>query len=782
MKFLSCFGSDLPVVIVFLSIICAASSQAGGPLSIPPSQDWDGIDGPWSTFWAQVGTPVQTVRLLPGTSADALWVPIPEGCTPQDPPTCTQSRTVFNYNGSSTWHEIGTYHLGLAQESLLGYDPNADNAIDANETFTLGLPGSGLPAVNNSVVEGIATKDFYMGLIGLNPQAINLTSITDPQPSILQSLKDSGSIPSVSWAYTAGSVNLGTTAYGSLTLGGYDTSRFVVNNLSIPFLADSSRDLVIGIQSIKTDAPNNRALLTDGISAFIDSLVPEFWLPQEVCTAFEQAFGLTWNEAESRYLLNDSAHNALMHLNPNVTFTLGAQPSGGDNINIVFPYTSFDLTAEPPLVSNKSSYFPLKRAQNSTQYTLGRAFFQNAYVIADYERSNFSVHQALVPSNTNTQNLIPILSTDSTGQPSQPSLTSQTNKSNSSGVSGGAIAGIVIGVLAVLVAAVGALLFYRRQKRKGRSEAQPKEDPYNPYVDTKAELDGTGAAAQQPVTLPQEQKHGFYAPDTPELDHETPGMVELAGAADLSSGMTSPAAELESDPNSPYKDAVTTQTREMGSQHFERSSEYPFPSHSSTFGSHEMDGADLGALAAVTGGTAQQSQDIDSLRNRPVDPEAGMSLETRSDLESLRDKQVSPDPTRTSQITDLGSLAGQHPGSEGGTTSQRAHDLESLRNQQVSPGVATPSEPGSDPDDFRGRRASPNLLYSPDASSFYFGPPSQHRGVSPYIGSTADTGTGPLSPLHLRQGSGDGTVTPTTRSDSPGLSREVHATRSNPET
>ncbi|KAF2229803.1 acid protease, partial [Viridothelium virens] len=429
-----------------------------------------GIDGPWSTFWAQVGTPPQVVRLLPGTSADALWVPLPEGCTSQDPPDCLQSRTVFNPNESSTWHQIGIYHLGLSQESFLGYDPDTDNAKDANETFTLGLPGSGLPTVNNSIVEGIATKDFYMGLIGLNPQAINLSSIADPQPSLLQSLRDSGSIPSLSWAYTAGSVNLGSAAYGSLTLGGYDTSRFLVNNLSFPFVADSSRDLVIGVQSIKTDAPNNSSLLTEGISAFIDSLVPEFWLPLEVCTAFEQAFGLTWNETESRYLLNDSAHNALVDLNPNVTFTLGAESSGGDNVNIVFPYTSFDLTATPPLVNKSSSYFPLKRAQNSTQYTLGRAFFQNAYVITDYERSNFSVHQALVPSSTNKQNLVPILSPNPTEQPSQPSLTSQTNKSNSSGVSGGAIAGIVIGVLAVLIAAVGAILFYRRQKKRRRSE------------------------------------------------------------------------------------------------------------------------------------------------------------------------------------------------------------------------------------------------------------------------------------------------------------------------
>jgi hypothetical protein len=35
------------------------------------TDDWDGIDGAWSTFHVQVGTPGQAVRLLPGTSASA---------------------------------------------------------------------------------------------------------------------------------------------------------------------------------------------------------------------------------------------------------------------------------------------------------------------------------------------------------------------------------------------------------------------------------------------------------------------------------------------------------------------------------------------------------------------------------------------------------------------------------------------------------------------------------------------------------------------------------------
>jgi hypothetical protein len=41
------------------------------PINVPPSLYWDGIDGAWSTFHVQVGTPGQLLRLLPGTSASA---------------------------------------------------------------------------------------------------------------------------------------------------------------------------------------------------------------------------------------------------------------------------------------------------------------------------------------------------------------------------------------------------------------------------------------------------------------------------------------------------------------------------------------------------------------------------------------------------------------------------------------------------------------------------------------------------------------------------------------
>jgi hypothetical protein len=39
-------------------------------------------------------------------------------------------------------------------------------------------------------------------------------------------------------------------------------------------------------------------------------------------------------------------------------------------------------------------YLPIRRAANESQFTLGRAFLQEVYLIADYERGNFSLIQA----------------------------------------------------------------------------------------------------------------------------------------------------------------------------------------------------------------------------------------------------------------------------------------------------------------------------------------------------------------------------------------------------
>jgi hypothetical protein len=141
---------------------------------------------------------------------------------------------------------------------------------------------------------------------------------------------------------------------------------------------DVTRDLVVVLQSISYSGSTSITLLSDPINIFIDSTDPNLWLPQDVCEAFESAFGLTLDNTTGLYLINETQHTALQNSDAEVSFRISDVTSGGDSVRITLPYDAFDLTVEYPLVDNTSYYFPLKRAANSTQYTLGRTFLQEA--------------------------------------------------------------------------------------------------------------------------------------------------------------------------------------------------------------------------------------------------------------------------------------------------------------------------------------------------------------------------------------------------------------------
>ena len=405
-----------------------------------------------------------------------------------DPSNCPDLRgKVFNTNQSSSWKDIGLYQLGLFEESLLGYSGNADFGYD---NVNLGWPGTSLPSLNHQVIEGFATKDFFLGTIGLTPHAVNLSTFNDPQPSVLAALRNASNIPSSSWGYTAGAYYQSPKVFGSLTLGGYDTTRAAAPNVSVPFGADISRDLLVGVQSITTDIVNT-PLLTTGIYALIDSLVPDLWLPLSVCTAFEQAFGLQWNDTAGFYPVNDTLHSRLTLLNPNVTFTLGASATQGNSVTIVMPYGSFDLTASAPLVNNQTRYFPLQRAQNDTQYTLGRAFLQQAYVFVDYDRSSFTVSQALFPSTEVSSNLVSIYAPGTGPTSNSTSDVSSSTSSHSKTLGSGAVAGVVVAAVIVILAIVGVTTFIvLRRRRRQRAVAQAEEEQRNADVESKVDQQG----------------------------------------------------------------------------------------------------------------------------------------------------------------------------------------------------------------------------------------------------------------------------------------------------
>ncbi|CAK1366282.1 unnamed protein product [Cercospora beticola] len=518
---------------LFFVHVASALNDTAKPLSLPPSGYWDGNDGRWSTFNLQIGTPVQVVRLLPGTSATAantIWAVITEGCEQAnpdlDPGECSFARGgTFERNASLTWstsrlENNGLYEIVLYEEEKLGLSANAYYGFD---TVSFGLPDSGLPKLENQTVAGIATNDFFLGTLPLSPISQNFTSYTTGAiPSVLGTLRDPNNtmVPSTTWAYTAGAVYKSPPVFGSVTFGGYDANRIdwsSSGSVSAPFWTDPSRDLLIGLQSIMHDTLGSTPLLADGIYVFLNSLVAHMWLPIGICQAFETAFELEWDNVTEFYTVSEDTHARLVAQNPSFAFTIGAsKDQGTSNTVINIPYAAFDLNVSTPYYNQSQRYFPLKRAQNDTQYILGRAFLQEAYIIADYDRRNFTVGQALFPS---TQDIVPIL---------PPGLSFD---GSSPGLSTGAIVGFAIAVAAVLLLALG-IFWWRRKKwtRPGAQAYSPAPTDEKPSIrswhdhkpELKPEMEATGIGELRG------DDHHYGAPELPGGYNYNPYRAELS--------------------------------------------------------------------------------------------------------------------------------------------------------------------------------------------------------------------------------------------------------------
>ncbi|KAL8898721.1 MAG: hypothetical protein Q9207_006561, partial [Kuettlingeria erythrocarpa] len=459
----------------------ASTPSTPNPISVAPSQYWfvpplwaiacgqalthgrEGHDGPWSSFALRVGTPAQDVRVFISTASQVSWIVLDgQGCVTGDG-TCAAARGgLFNRNTSSTWNPNGFWQLG--NERNLGIFANG---LYGNDTIGLGYQGSGGPTLENQILATIGTEKFYLGMFAVNAKTTNYSGVAEQgQASYMTILQQQNLIPSVSFGYTAGAPYRLKKVLGSLTLGGYDQARFISNDMSFSFAPDNDRDIVVGIQSIVSrdqDGTSHVLLAAGGVNAFIDSTVPHIWLPLEACKAFEKAFGLIYDAENEIYPVTNALHQKLVTQNASITFTLGNSASGGQTIDIVLPYNSFDLQAQPPYTANATKYFPLRRAANETQYTLGRTFLQEAYLTVDWERGNFSVSQCLFNPGMTQEKLIAIKSVNATSISQHQGGSSTRNKTIGIGV------GVAVPIV-LLAVAIAAFIVLRKRKRKRRGE------------------------------------------------------------------------------------------------------------------------------------------------------------------------------------------------------------------------------------------------------------------------------------------------------------------------
>jgi len=271
--------------------------------------------------------------------------------------------------------------------------------------------------------------------------------------------------------------------------------------------------LLVSVQSISLDIPNSGIVsatktgdTTSTFDAVIDSTFPYFYLPQAVCDKFASVLGLNYDQKTDLYLINSTQR--IVNADTKIQIIVADTTNGlKTSKEIVLPYMAFDLNASWPIFDEPVAYFPIRRLPtNDSTAILGRTFLQEAYVIADFERNNFTIASA-VPTDSGLQNIVVIHS-----PLEQPHQMRKLTK--------GAIAGIVIGSILgiLLVAIIIKLIFLRRKPRPGSLSMDEKTygeiDPHFPSGVT--EIDG------------RPQQHSRHIS---ELSGSTPGVRSPDGAS-----------------------------------------------------------------------------------------------------------------------------------------------------------------------------------------------------------------------------------------------------------
>ena len=267
-----------------------------------------------------------------------------------------------------------------------------------------------------------------------------------------------------------------------MVLGGFDVNRFEPHNTT--FDLDPNQNPVVALNEITVTAqplpssnvstgwPSNSLTLLGPNQAnlfTIDSSTPYLWFPEAVCLEFEKALGLTYDDAVQLYTFgsNSTQHEALVDFNMTFRFAVADFPGSSNSVSLSLPYEAFDLQISypyPGLNATQSSpptnYFPLRKAENNTQYTIGRTFLQEIYLKVDYERNNFSIFQATFSPNALADtNLVSIT------RPENSTFTGPEVVAPKPILSSAGIVGVAVGGAIALISLICLVVLYFRSRR-----------------------------------------------------------------------------------------------------------------------------------------------------------------------------------------------------------------------------------------------------------------------------------------------------------------------------
>jgi hypothetical protein len=169
----------------------------------------NGLDGPWASFAMGVDVD-QRLHIVPGMSFTFLLAPssteVSNGTCPQD--LCQYGMYVdpTKFDGTS-FRDRGSYDFQSLLPAELGrVGRGRNNTLPwGTGVLTFGNPLVHDPALNDQALVLANPYEVTLGVLGLSNLNTSLNSIS--YSGYLSSLYSSNYIPSISFSYTAGSVN-----------------------------------------------------------------------------------------------------------------------------------------------------------------------------------------------------------------------------------------------------------------------------------------------------------------------------------------------------------------------------------------------------------------------------------------------------------------------------------------------------------------------------------------------------------------------------------------------
>ncbi|KAK8131193.1 hypothetical protein PG984_007631 [Apiospora sp. TS-2023a] len=414
---------------ILLSHLLFVAPAAWAVNTDPVEAQWSGKvygpDGPWNAVEVLVSND-QKIALYPGGEWATVLIP-DEYCT-------------YNASDGCPATKAGLYDKHKAQEELtgsyggIGYKPppeymkglpiKSEDGLTSWVDYVDFQEGSGpIPNVSiallNKVFASYPNDQLYplsVGCLGLGgPGEVNQTFVTGTTAPNINASLVSGNLferhrtESNSFGMHIGSAGT-PSVKGALHFGGYDQNRVLGKILTSPDgyykplrlkdiaikVVDGASPWSFGLTQDGLLAQGNASIGPQGISTMVDGCSPYLTLPRSTCDALAGHLPVTYDAGLGLYMwnTNDAKYSQIVSSASALEFTfLGS--SNTDLVPISVPFRHLNLTLDKPLVQNPQPYFPC--FTGSSNFTLGRAFLQDAFVGANWGTKTWFMAQAPGP-------------------------------------------------------------------------------------------------------------------------------------------------------------------------------------------------------------------------------------------------------------------------------------------------------------------------------------------------------------------------------------------------